>query len=618
MPHPTDPTATRAALRIEALEDRVTPVTVRFDYSLDTSGIFAAADHRAALDRAAAAVTARMTDSLAAITPAGGNTWTARVFNAVTNEVQSVGSPAVGQDEVVIYIVGGRLSSGALGIASGGAYSASGDSAWLNTIRHRGQTGEDAGTDYATWGGMIAFNTAINWDWTAGKPSSAQYDFDSVALHELMHVFGFGLENPSFTRYASGGTFTGPETAAVYGKAVPMQAGAGADHFAAGVKYAGQDAVMAPAIAPGVRKQMTELEYAGLRDVGWGKGPTAASPPPVAPPPATAGTSAVTPLPTTATPFVVGSGTGSAPGVTAFTQGGTTVYAGGGLGGGFAGGQRVASADLTGDGVNDYVVGAGPGGGPLVQVIDGSTGGVIRSFFAFESYFAGGVYVSAGAGKDGKPVIAVGAGAGGGPRVKVYDGVTGTQTADFWGINDAAFRGGARVAVGDLNADGTADVVAAAGEGGGPRVAAYNGRALRTGSPTKLFGDFFAFEPTLTNGAYVAVGDLNGDGYGDIIAGSGEGGAPRVTAFNGRSLLKGNYTDWVANFFAGSASDSGGVRVAAADLNGDGKDDLITAAGPHSDGAVRVFAGGSIPGGVPAQILAMSRGDWATYGAYVG
>ncbi len=621
MPNSLDASTPRVALRVEALEDRVTPVAVRFDYSLDTSGMFASADRRAALDRVAASITARMTDSLQAITPSGSNTWTARVYNAVTSQVQSVGTPAIGQDEVVIYIVGGKLSGGALGIASGGAYAASGDSAWLNTIRHRGQTGEDSGSDYATWGGMIAFNTAINWDFTPGTPASTQYDFDSVALHELMHVFGFGLENPSFTRYVSGGTFTGPDTVAVFGRAVPMQtADDHPDHFAAGTRYAGQDAVMAPAIAPGVRKQMTELEYAGLRDVGWGKGPTSASPPPVAPPPVVAGTSAVTPLSATATPFVVGSGTGSAPGVTSFTQGGQTVYSGGGLGGGFTGGQRVASGDVNGDGVLDYAVGAGPGGGPQVQVIDGRTGGVIHSFMAFEWFFSGGVYVAVGdVNRDGRADIAVGAGEGGGPRVKFYDGASGGQLADFWGIEDANFRGGVRVALGDLNKDGVADLVAAAGETGAPRVAAFDGRTVRNGvAPTKLINDFFAFEPTLTNGAYVAVGDLNGDGYGEIIAGSGEGGAPRVTAFNGRSLLAGNYTDWVANFFAGPTSDAGGVRVAAADLNGDGKDDLITAPGPRSDGAVRVFAGGTFAAGVPAQILAMSRGDWAVYGAYVG
>jgi FG-GAP repeat len=620
-------TTTRTALRIEALEDRVTPVTVRFDYSLDTSGYFADANRRAALDRVATAITAQMNDSLQAITPANGNTWTATVYNSVLNQVQSVGNPTIGQDEVLVYIVGGRLSSGALGIASGGAYSASGTTPWLDTVRTRGQTGEANGTDFGTWGGLIAFNTAINWDFTAGNPSANQYDFDTVALHEMMHVFGFGLENPSYERLVSGGHFNGANTVSVYGGSVPMQAGDHSDHFAAGVRYNGQDAVMAPAIAPGVRKQMTALEYAGLRDIGWANGPAATSPPPVAPPvtpPAVTGTSAVGAIAGGLGTFAVGNGTGSPAGVNAYSQGGTSVYSGTGLDAGFTGGERVATGDVNADGVADYTVGAGPGGGPAVRVIDGRTGATIHSFMAFESFFSGGVYVSMGdVNRDGRDDIAVGAGASGGPRVKVYDGATGAQLADFWGIEDINFRGGARVALGDLNGDDIADLVVSAGEGGGPRVAAYNGLTLINGiTPTHLFGDFFAFEPTLTNGSYVAVADLNGDGYGDLIAGAGEGGAPRVTVFNGRSLMRGVYTDWVANFFAGSASAVGGVRVAAADVTGDGRDDLITAPGPNSDGTVRVYAGGAFNvfniAGFQNTYLTLNKPEWATYGAYVG
>src|SRR5262245_3901986 len=37
---------------------------------------------------------------------------------------------------------------------------------------------------------------------------------------------------------------------------------------------------------------------------------------------------------------------------------------------GFGGGVAVATADLNGDGVDDVVTGAGPGGGPHVEVWD--------------------------------------------------------------------------------------------------------------------------------------------------------------------------------------------------------------------------------------------------------
>src|SRR4051794_3310247 len=62
----------------------------------------------------------------------------------------------------------------------------------------------------------------------------------------------------------------------------------------------------------------------------------------------------------------------------------------------FAGGVRVASADVNGDLFNDIVAAAGPGGGPHVKVYSGKDGSVIRSFFAYDAGFHGGVYVATG------------------------------------------------------------------------------------------------------------------------------------------------------------------------------------------------------------------------------
>jgi protocatechuate 3,4-dioxygenase beta subunit len=249
---------------------------------------------------------------------------------------------------------------------------------------------------------------------------------------------------------------------------------------------------------------------------------------------------------------------------------------------GFAGGVRTAVGDITGDGTPDVVAAAGPGGGPHVVAYDGNTGAVVRSFFAFEEAFRGGSFVATGDfDGDGVADLAVSADRGGGPRVRVFRSADPTQVmADFWGIEDANFRGGARVAAGDLTADGRAELVVAAGVGGGPRVAVYDGRGLAVNSPTKVAGDFFAFEPNFTGGVYLATGDVDGDGHADVITGAGEGGGPRVRTVSGRELAAGRVTTLTDQFAFDAAGNGGGARVAATDLDGDGRAELFVGTGP--------------------------------------
>jgi len=233
----------------------------------------------------------------------------------------------------------------------------------------------------------------------------------------------------------------------------------------------------------------------------------------------------------------------------------------------FTGGVRVALADVTGDGTPDLVTAPGPGTAPTIHVFDSATHQEVASFDAYESTFTGGVYVAAGdITGDGKAEIITGADQGGGPRVGVFGGstVSGTATPtaldDFLAINDTNFRGGVRIALGDVNGDGTSDLVVGAGFGGGPRIAVYDGASLAQGKQVKLVNDFFAFEDTLRNGVFPTVGDLNGDGCGDLIFGAGPGGSPRVLALDGKAALAGG-EQTLANFFAGPAGSRLGVEV---------------------------------------------------------
>jgi subtilisin-like proprotein convertase family protein len=284
-------------------------------------------------------------------------------------------------------------------------------------------------------------------------------------------------------------------------------------------------------------------------------------------------------------------------------------------------GARVASADFTGDGVAELVIGLGVGTPSAIQVIDGVTQKAIFDFAPFEPSFTGGIFVSAGdVTGDRIADIVISPDEGGGPRVRVLDGATFTVIADFFGIDDPNFRGGARTAIGDLNADGVGDLAVAAGISGGPRVAAFDGLSLGK-APVKLFNDFFAFEQTLRNGVYVAVGDIDGDGISELVVGGGPGGAPRVAAFSGRELLNsgGGSLVLVANFFAGDVESRGGVRVSVKDLDGDRFADLVVGAGTGSGSRVLGYLGPTlIAGPLPFSVFDFEAFDDFVGGVYVG
>src|SRR5207248_968604 len=74
---------------------------------------------------------------------------------------------------------------------------------------------------------------------------------------------------------------------------------------------------------------------------------------------------------------------------------------------------------------------------------------------------------------------------------------------------------------------------------------------------------FFAYDPGFTGGVFVAAGDVNGDGVPDVITGAGAGGGPHVKVFSGLNLVP------LASFMAYGANFTGRVSVAAGDVDAD-------------------------------------------------
>lgn len=293
---------------------------------------------------------------------------------------------------------------------------------------------------------------------------------------------------------------------------------------------------------------------------------------------------------------------------------------------GYNGGVRVATGDFNNDGVVDVAFGNGPGAAALVKVIDGKTKTQLFEVAPFELSYLGGVYVAVGdVTGDGVADLIITADQTGGARVRIFNGADFKQVNDFFGIEDANFRGGARAAVGDVNGDGIGDVIVAAGFGGGPRIAVFNGATIATpvtGTvlPPKLVGDFFVFEPTLRNGVFIAAGDITGDGFADVLAGGGPGGGPRVFGVSGADLItsKGTRFTQVANFFSGDSDNRQGVRLAVKNFDGDARADLVVGAGEDEGQTVISYRGADIPvDGTPARDFDFDPFD-ASGGVFVG
>ncbi len=246
-----------------------------------------------------------------------------------------------------------------------------------------------------------------------------------------------------------------------------------------------------------------------------------------------------------------------------------------------------------------YAVGTGVGGGPRVRVYDRQTNALVADFFAFDPAFRGGVNVAVGdVTGDGVPDVVVAAGDGGHARVIVIDGTKlnnvvadgqidpAALVASFFAFN-VEFTGGATVALARLGSGPGLDLVVGAGAGGGPRVRTFHWSPGAVGGVAQLpgrIGDFFALDPAFTGGVNVAAADLDGLGRDDVIVGAGVGGGPVVAVY----LPDGTLRDM---FMAYDPSSRGGVSVAGGYLDGTSTAQLVTASGPGGPAVVNVYQG---------------------------
>ncbi len=238
------------------------------------------------------------------------------------------------------------------------------------------------------------------------------------------------------------------------------------------------------------------------------------------------------------------------------------------------GGASLTRGDVNGDGASEVIAGAGPGGGPQVRIFSGE-GALLAQWFAGDKNVRGGVNVAAAdTDGDGAADIITAVRIGQNVLIKIfnYQG----QSLGQWAVKVEPRAGNFSLAAADVNADGKAEIITAAGSGSLPMVRIFD----RLGNSQAAW---LAFAEGFRGGVNVAAGDTDADGEAEVITAPGAGGGPQVRIFSPAGKLKGQ-------FFAFEKEFRGGAAVAAGNADADRAEEIIVGAGAGRAAAVSVFS----------------------------
>jgi hypothetical protein len=317
----------------------------------------------------------------------------------------------------------------------------------------------------------------------------------------------------------------------------------------------------------------------------------------------------------------------------------------------------AAAGDVNGDGYGDVIVGAprydgehlddgkafvyhgGPGGLAAHPAWVAPPDGQGIAIFGISARFGVAVAAAGDVNGDGYGDVIVTANGydaqetNEGAAFVYHGGPTGLDADPAWAVDplDQAYANFGRSAstAGDVNGDGYSDVIVGAPWYDNPQSPAddevYDGTAfVYHGSPTGLNPDpAWTFADLFTNSEFgIAVstaGDVNGDGYSDVIIGAykyteilwvtpwREG---AVFVYHGSAAgLTSSLADWMA--VGGQEHARFGISVSAAgDVNGDGYSDVIVGASNYTGDQTRAGAAYVYHGSATG--LTTSAADWSS------
>ena len=195
-------------------------------------------------------------------------------------------------------------------------------------------------------------------------------------------------------------------------------------------------------------------------------------------------------------------------------------------------GVQLAAGDLDGDGRDEIVATTNRGGTPKIAIFTYQGGHLTfrRSFYAYSQKLFSGVFVSVGdVNGDGKADIVTVPQVGAGPQVRVFDG-NGRAIGGFFAYAKSA-RTGLTVTLADVNGDGQKEIITAPLRGAAPTVGVWTYRGRRLAS-------FNAYTTRMRTGLTIQAGDVDGDGTVEVVTSVNEGGGPQISIFNWQGGLE--------------------------------------------------------------------------------